>query len=62
MTIKILPGFFNTNRVIIWGLLIEEYGLEIEYIQGKKNIVEEKLSRLRNNGNQKTTHKSNYKM
>ena len=31
---------FNTNRVLIWRLILEEYGPEIEYIQGNENTVE----------------------
>ena len=30
---------FNTDRVLIWRLVLEEYSPDIEYIQGKKNIV-----------------------
>ena len=43
-------------------LVIEEYGLEIEYIQDKNNIVTDSLSKLTNNGNQKTTQEYNYIM
>ena len=35
--------------------MLEEYGLEIKYIQGNKNIVIDTLSQLTNNENQKTT-------
>ena len=27
---------FNTDRVLIWILVLEEYGLDIEYIKGEK--------------------------
>ena len=37
---------FNTDRVMRWRLAIEEYGLELIYIKGKKNIVADALSRL----------------
>ena len=34
---------FNTNRVLIWRLILEEYGPDIEYIQGEKNILADAL-------------------
>ena len=37
---------FNTNRVIRWRLLLEEYGPTIKYIKGEKNVVADALSRL----------------
>ena len=37
----------------------EEYGPDIEYIQGGKNIVADTLSRFPINGNQETTHEKN---
>ena len=37
---------FNTECVIRWWLLIEEFGPTIEYIKGPKNIVADVLSRL----------------
>ena len=43
-----------------WILILEEYGLDIEYILGKKNIAADALSCLLNNGNQDTTHESTY--
>ena len=30
---------FNNNRVLRWRLIIEEYGPDIEYVKGEKNIV-----------------------
>ena len=30
---------FNTDRVIIRRLILEEYGPDIEYMKGKKNLV-----------------------
>ena len=52
---------FNTDRVLRWRLILEEYGTDTEYIKGEKNIVAEALSRIPLNGNQYTTHKSTYK-
>ena len=51
---------YNTNIVLIWRLILEEYGTYIEYIIGEKNIVAYALSRLPLNGNEETTHKYNY--
>ena len=47
-------------RVLKWILVLEEYGLEIEYIQCKLNIVAYALLQLPNNGNQSATKKFNY--
>ena len=51
---------FNTDRVLWWKYILEEYSPEIEYILGKKSLGAEVLSRLSNNGNQHTTHESTY--
>ena len=37
---------FNTDRVYRWRLVLEEYGPEIRYIKGEKNIAADALSRL----------------
>ena len=37
---------FNTDRVMRWRLLLEEYGPELKYLEGHKNIVADALSRL----------------
>jgi RNase H-like domain found in reverse transcriptase/Reverse transcriptase (RNA-dependent DNA polymerase) len=37
---------FNTERVMRWRLLLEEYGPELIYIKGENNIVANALSRL----------------
>ena len=37
---------FNTDRVMRWRLAIEEYGPELVYIKGEKNVVADALSRL----------------
>ena len=47
---------FNTNSVLRWRLILEEYIPEIEYIPREKNIVADALSRLTNYGNKMTTH------
>ena len=31
---------FNTNRVLRLRIILEEYGPDIEYIKGEKNLVE----------------------
>jgi RNase H-like domain found in reverse transcriptase len=37
---------FNTEQVMRWRLLLEEYGPELIYIKGENNIVANALSRL----------------
>lgn len=37
---------FNTERVMRWRLILEEYGPELHYIKGEDNIVADALSRL----------------
>ena len=37
---------FNTERVMRWRLILEEFGPELKYIKGEKNIVADALSRL----------------
>ncbi|MFM7543288.1 MAG: RNase H-like domain-containing protein [Ignavibacteria bacterium] len=37
---------FNTQRVMRWRLLIEEYGPTLEYVKGVTNVVADALSRL----------------
>jgi hypothetical protein len=37
---------FNTERVMRWRLVLEEYGPELEYIKGQRNVVADALSRL----------------
>ena len=37
---------FNTERVMRWRLILEEYGPELRYIKGEHNIVADALSRL----------------
>ena len=36
---------FNTDRVLRWRLILEEYGPYIEYIKVEKNIAADALSR-----------------
>ena len=36
----------NTNRVIRWRLLLEEYGPELCHIPGERNVVADALSRV----------------
>ena len=37
---------FNTERVMRWRLLVEEFGPKLTYIQGEKNVVADYLSRM----------------
>ena len=37
---------FNTERVMRWRLVLEEFGLELRYIKGEANVVADALSRL----------------
>ena len=37
---------FNTERVMRWRLILEEYGPELRYIKGPKNVAADALSRL----------------
>ena len=41
-------------------LILEEYGQDIEYIKGEKNILSDVLSRVTMNRNEDTTQKSTY--
>ena len=52
---------FNTIRVLIWRLILEDYITDIKYIKGDKNKVIDALSRLPLNGTQETTKKYTYK-
>ena len=38
------------QSVMMWCLLLEEYGSEMKYVQAKKNIVTDALSRLDSSG------------
>jgi hypothetical protein len=46
----------NTERVMRWRLLIEEYGPELRYIKGTNNVVADALSRLANPAATPTAH------
>jgi hypothetical protein len=37
---------FNTERVMRWRLILEEYGPELLYVKGEQNVVADALSRL----------------
>ena len=58
---KITCDFLNTDRVLRWRLILEEYAPEIEYIQCDKNKVADAISRLAINGNQQTTQAYTHK-
>ena len=36
----------NTDIVLRWGLILEEYGIDIEYIKGERNIIADAISRF----------------
>ena len=38
---------FNTERVMRWRLIIEEFGPKLTYIKGESNVVADALSRMR---------------
>ena len=38
---------FNTERVMRWRLLIEEFGPKLTYSKGTHNIIADALSRMR---------------
>jgi hypothetical protein len=46
---------FNTERVLRWRLILEEFGPELLYIKGEKNIVADALSRLGLNNTNNTS-------
>ena len=37
---------FNTERVMRWRLVLEEFGPDLQYIKGENNVVADALSRL----------------
>ena len=45
-------NFLNTERVILWRLIIEEFGPELRYIKGENNVVADSLSHLEMSDNQ----------
>ena len=51
---------FNTNKVLVCRLMLEEYRPDIYCAKEEKNIVADKLSRLPLHGNQENAHKSTY--
>ena len=51
---------FNTDRVLIWKLILAYYVPDIEYIKGEKNLVAYALSRIPLDGNQETKQKFTY--
>ena len=44
--------FLNTERVMRWRLILEEFGPELKYIKGENNVVADALSRLEKSPNQ----------
>ena len=47
---------FNTERVIRWRLILEEFGPELKYIKGENNVVADALSCLEKIPNQEILH------
>ena len=43
---------FNTERVMRWRLVLEEFGPDLQYIKGERNVVADALSRLEIDDNQ----------
>ena len=43
---------FNTERVMRWRLILEEFGPELKYIKGENNVVSDALSCLEMSDNQ----------
>ena len=43
---------FNTERVMRWRLILEEFGPELKYIKGENNVFADALSRLEKCPNQ----------
>ena len=39
-------NFLNTERVMRWRLILEEFGPELKYIKGENNVVANALSHL----------------
>ena len=48
----------KTDRMLRCIIILEDYDQDIEYIQGSKNIVADKLSIFTINCNQETTNES----
>ena len=44
-----------------WRVILQEYGIDIEYRKGGKYIVADALSKFTINGNHETTQESTYK-
>ena len=44
--------FFNTERVMRWCLILEDFGPELKYIKGENNVAADALSRLEMSDNQ----------
>ena len=42
---------FNTERVMRWRLILEEFGPELKYIKGENNVVSDALSCLERSPN-----------
>ena len=49
---NITHKYFNTERVMRWCLILEEFGPELKYIKGENNFVSNTLSRLEMSDNQ----------
>ena len=49
---NLTDNVFNTERVIRWRLIINEFGPELKYIKGEKNVFANALSCLEMSDNQ----------
>ena len=45
-------NLFNTERVMRWRLILEQFGPELKYIKGENNVVANAFRRLEMSGNQ----------
>ena len=49
---NVIHNFLNTERVMRWRLILEEFGPELKYIKGENNVLSDALSQLEISNNQ----------